>query len=101
MTDAEQGSRNDQSQRTANATDPIPMADLSQGIPVARVAASGNEPASNERQGDEPQNNKHQGDENERDQAFVPKTGQDMRTDTDWTLVGDEEDEGKQKDNEE
>ena len=77
------------------------MADLSQGIPVARVAASGNEPASNERQGDEPQKNKHQGDENETDQAFVPKTGQDMRTDTDWTLVGDGEDEGKQKDNKE
>ena len=91
MTDAEQGSRDDQSQRTANATGPIPMADLSQGIPVARVATSGNEPASNERQGDE----------NERDQAFIPKTGQDMRTDTDWTLVDDEEDGGKQKDNEE
>lgn len=75
------------------------MADLSQGIPVARVTASGNEPASNERQGDEPQQNKHQGDENETNQAFEPKTGQDMRTDTDWTLVGDEEDEGKQKDN--
>ena len=97
--DTEQGSRNEQSERTANATDPIPMVDLSQGIPAARVAASNsdNEPARNERRGSERRTNAQQGtntqgNEHETDQAFVPRTGQDMRTDTDWTLVGDDED---------
>ena len=72
--------------------DSIPMAEILRGIgdwSAVDVRVSGQE------------GSEIQGSEDEIDLSFVPRTGWDLlRADTDWTLVGDDDDakgEGKEK----
>ena len=95
-----------------NAPDPIPMVQI-----PARIESEGIRPLDGEEQrrkqssivevsedpskeegGGEVQTGQPHGDENEVGEEFKPTRGKTTRTDTDWTLVGsDDEDEAKGK----
>ena len=107
----------DLGERTANATDPMPMIHIPPEIESERVRSQHDEEQSSQRS-NEVDGNKHagkeggneeggsriqveelQGDEDNLDEEYELKIGKTARTDTDWTLVGTEdEDEAKAKD---
>ena len=103
-------------ERIANAPDPIPMIQIPPGIgsegirpldgeeqrrkqsSIVEVNRCPSEEEDKEEGGGEVQTGQLQGDENEVREEFEPKRGRTTRTDTDWTLVGsDDEDEVKGK----
>ena len=104
------------SERIANAPDPIPMIQIPPGIgsegirpldgeeqrrkqsSIVEVNDYPSKEEDKEEGGGEVQTGQLEGDENEVGEEFEPKRGKTTRTDTDWTLVGsDDEDEAKGK----
>ena len=105
-------------ERIANTPDPIPMVQIPAGLgsegirpldceeqrrkqsSIVEVSEYPSKEEDREEGGGEVQIGQLQGDENEVGEEFEPKRGQTTRTDTDWTLVGsDDEDEEKGKKN--